>query len=429
MKSNEKASDHALEAPAPASGAFPPQTTDAITPPPPQSAASLSAALVEQRGIALAAQHRARVLAHEIEALRASTSWRITAPLRWFSDRIKGAPSSTPAARRSISHRLVTRMDAWLPLPAPIRRALHRGLYVLAPSAFAGLQDYEDWKRRRNAPQALATLRFDPVDDPAVTIVIPTYGQLEMTLACLASIARHPSQAAVEVLVVEDASGDMSMQRLAQIPGLRFVTHPQNLGFLRSCNAASRLARGEYLCFLNNDTEVEAGWLDAMLSLFRAQPGCGLVGAQLVYPDGRLQEAGGIVWNDGSAWNYGRLERPDGGTVSYVKETDYCSGAAMVLPRTLFERLGGFDELYLPAYYEDTDLAFKVRAQGLKVFLQPAARVVHHEGQSHGTDVTAGVKAHQVENQAKFQARWSEVLARENFPPGMRLHLAKDART
>src|SRR5690606_39424709 len=106
----------------------------------------------------------------------------------------------------------------------------------------------------------------------------------------------------------------------------------------------------------------------------------GLVGAQLLYPDGRLQEAGGIVFNDGSARNYGRFGDPSDPRHAYLRDIDYASAAAIAIPRDLFLRLGGFDARYAPAYYEDTDLAFAVRAAGRRVLYQPGARVIHDEG-------------------------------------------------
>src|SRR5690606_25428578 len=153
----------------------------------------------------------------------------------------------------------------------------------------------------------------------------------------------------------------------------------------------------------------------------------GLVGSRLIYPDGRLQEAGGIIFNDGSGWNYGRFEDPDDRRFAFRREVDYCSGAAIMLRREPFERLGGFDQRYAPAYYEDTDLAFAVRAAGLKVIYEPRSRVIHFEGITAGTDTGSGMKRYQLINREKFLDKWRDALRRQPVP-GTTIHLAATHR-
>ncbi len=254
-------------------------------------------------------------------------------------------------------------------------------------------------------------------DTPRASIVIPVHGAFAHTLACLRAIAAHPPAAGIEVIVVDDASPDDSRARLLQIDGIHLHARDSNGGFIAACNDGAAMARGEYLVFLNNDTVPQPGWLDALLGTFEEHAEAGLVGAKLVYPDGRLQEAGGVVFADGSGWNYGRHEDPTDCRFNYLRDADYLSGAAIMVPRALFQQLGGFDARYAPAYYEDTDLAFAVRAAGLRVLCQPQA-VVHARRRHYGRNRSEQWrKASQRRNQQVFADKWRAALAKQ-LPAG-----------
>ena len=253
---------------------------------------------------------------------------------------------------------------------------------------------------------------------PRVSIVIPVYGQLAYTLNCLDSLVAHESRFEFEILIGDDRSPDQSSEYLPRVGFVRYFGHEKNLGFIRNCNAVAASARGQFVVMLNNDVRVCPSWLDKLIGSFELFPQAGLVGSKLFYPDGSLQEAGGIIWKDGSAWNYGRNDDPNLPEYSYARQVDYISGASIALPTELWESLGGFDELYAPAYCEDSDLAFRVRQAGREVWMQPLSRVIHYEGKTSGTDVGAGVKSYQVINQKKLFARWEGVL-QQHRPNGV----------
>jgi GT2 family glycosyltransferase/glycosyltransferase involved in cell wall biosynthesis len=269
-------------------------------------------------------------------------------------------------------------------------------------------------------------LSFPHYENPLVSVLIPVYNQIDYTLKCLASIRQHLPTVTIEIVVADDCSTDATPEVLARVDGIVVVSHQENFGFLRSCNRAVDSCRGDFVFLLNNDTTVHAGWLDKLVEMFSAHTDAGLVGSKLVYPDGTLQEAGGIVWKDGSGWNYGRNGNPDAPEFNYLREVDYVSGAAILFPRQLFLELGKFDENLAPAYYEDVDFAFSVRKAGRKVYFQPASVITHYEGKSHGTDENSGIKQNQVTNQGKFRKKWAQVLDEQHFENAGQLLQARE---
>ena len=259
---------------------------------------------------------------------------------------------------------------------------------------------------------ALTAICFPQHEEVDVSIIIPVFNQLEYTHACLASLQAVQEQPPFEVIVVDDCSTDNTPEVVAQIDGVVYLRNDSNSGFIASCNAGAKTARGKYLVFLNNDTLVKPGWLTALLDTFKEERRAGIVGSKLLYPDGRLQEAGGIIWQDASGWNYGKFDDPGKPEYNYLRDVDYCSGAALMVPKALFESIGGFDSRYAPGYYEDTDLAFKVRQAGYRVLYQPLSEVIHYEGATGGTDISTGAKKHQEINRSTFAEVWSDELAK-----------------
>lgn len=273
-----------------------------------------------------------------------------------------------------------------------------------------------------------ATLKAtNQAGQPKTSIVIPAFNNVCLTMTCIVALLETSANNEFEILVGDDASTDATPTLIARIGGrVKLVRHDVNMGFLLNCNETAKQATGKYIVMLNNDTLPLPGWLDHLIEPFERDPSIGMTGSMLLNADGTLQEAGGIFWQDGSAWNFGRNQEPQLPEFNYAKEVDYISGASIALPTDLWRKLGGFDPAYSPAYCEDADMAFRVREQGLKVWYEPRSKIVHHEGRSHGKDVTSGIKAYQVTNQRKLAHRWAKVLERDHFENAQNVITARD---
>ncbi|WP_406827635.1 glycosyltransferase [Microbulbifer sp. ARAS458-1] len=269
-------------------------------------------------------------------------------------------------------------------------------------------------------------LTFPAYENPLVSIIIPVYNQYPTTLSCLQSVLAHTSDIPYEVIIADDRSSDITESIGDRIKNIRVVRNDVNLGFLKNCNNAARFAEGRYLVLLNNDTNPQPGWLQSLLDVVSTQKNVGLVGPKLLFEDGVLQEAGGIIWRDASGWNYGRGQNPDLPEFNYVRDVDYISGACVLLEKGLWDELGGFDERFCPAYYEDTDLAFEIRARGLRTVYQPASKVVHFEGVSHGSDINSGIKKQQRINQVVLRKKWKAELEANSCDVGVDVFDARE---
>jgi GT2 family glycosyltransferase/ubiquinone/menaquinone biosynthesis C-methylase UbiE len=290
----------------------------------------------------------------------------------------------------------------------------------------SGFSQTRDFAVLRDRLRLLVSKRGE-VGKCDVSIIVPVFNNLVYTLTSLISLLEQDSKRSYEVLIGDDGSTDGTPEVFATAGGcVRLIRHEENLGFLRNCNRTASFAKGQTIVLLNNDTLVLPGWLDALIDVLETTPNAGLVGSKLINADGTLQEAGGIFWRDGSAWNFGRNCDACAPEFNYFKDVDYVSGASMALSADLWRRLGGLDPEFTPAYCEDADLAFRIRGVGLRTIYAPQSELIHHEGKSHGRDPGSGVKAYQAVNQGKFFARWQHELEARHFANGESVFLARD---
>ncbi|MDQ6652299.1 MAG: glycosyltransferase [Acidobacteriota bacterium] len=253
------------------------------------------------------------------------------------------------------------------------------------------------------------------------SIIIAVFNKAEFTFSCLSSLIREIDFSRTEVIVIDNASTDNTEAVLFHFDDfVRVVKNERNCGFVDACNQGAAAARGKYLLFLNNDTKVLPGWLNHLVTTIEANPANGAVGSMFLYPDGSIQEAGAIVWKNGEAYHYGWGASPDDRHFNFAREVDYCSAASLLIRRDVFEKLGGFDRRFAPAYYEDIDLCFGVRSLGFRVIYQPLSRLVHYEATTAGGDINKGGKRFQIINREKFVEKWRDQLERE--------HLAEDLK-
>jgi GT2 family glycosyltransferase len=256
-------------------------------------------------------------------------------------------------------------------------------------------------------------LRFNSSEKPTLSIVLILWNKCELTYMCLRSLLNlNASQLAFEIIIIDNDSKDRTRTMLDRIDGIRVHYNAKNLGFLKACNQALELVRGEELLFLNNDTEVHPGAIEAAVETLRANPTHGAVGARIILPSGVLQEAGNIMWNDGTCLGYARGYVPHSPEVMFQRETDYCSGAFLLTRTRLFQETGGFDERYLPAYYEETDYCMELRKRGFKIIYEPRSVINHFEFGS--AELSSKAMETMGRNRLKFLDKHREFLA--SFP-------------
>ncbi|MBN9509374.1 MAG: glycoside hydrolase family 99-like domain-containing protein [Alphaproteobacteria bacterium] len=257
----------------------------------------------------------------------------------------------------------------------------------------------------------LAGLAFPAVAAPILSILIPAYDEFAHTLGCLHAIVAAPPPVPYEVVLADDASPDPAMAGFATVPNLLHVRQPRNAGFVRNCNAAWARCRGDYVLLLNNDARVLPDAIGRLLAALEADTTLAAVGPKLVYPNGRLQEAGCFIRPNGEGAMVGLFGDPKEPGFCRDRDVTYCSGAALMLRRAPVGEVL-FDEAFYPAYCEDADLCLRLIDAGWRVRYIADAVVVHYLSVSTNRQAPARKLRNIARNQQKLAERWGELLAR-----------------
>lgn len=228
-----------------------------------------------------------------------------------------------------------------------------------------------------------APIVFAEEPAPLASVLIVGWRRAPYLLDCLRALLRSVRRVPYEVvLVLNEPTPELVHSVQATVRGATVVQTAANLGFAGAVNRAAEQARGEYIVLLNDDTEVESDWLERLVETAERRPDAGAVGSTMVFPDGTIQEAGSILWHDGSTLTVGRGLPGDSRRYDFERRVDFASGGSLLVRRGTWERLGGMALDYFPAYYEDTDFCLRIAESGASVWYQPRSRVMHHESTS-----------------------------------------------
>ena len=343
---------------------------------------------------------RKRELANQswvIEQFMKSPSWRLTAPLRWLAKQFRafGIVGRRKNPEPGFSSVPQSPQEEGSPFDL---KGYFTGLYLIQLRSFLAA----------NTP-----MRLPHSENPEISVILVLFNRAELTFACLRSLAENYSER-LEIIIVDNASSDDTSLLLDRLQGPRIIRNAENQNFVLGVNQAAREARGEYLLLLNNDAQVLPGTLPSTLRTIRSSPDIGAVGGRLVFLDGSLQEAASIVWRDGTCLGYGRGDDPFAPMYMFRRDVDYCSAAFLLTPRRVWEKIGGFDERFKPAYYEDTDYCTCVRELGLRIVYDPNSVLLHYEFASSSS------KSRAIDLQRKhhpiFLAKHEKFLANHYWP-------------
>jgi GT2 family glycosyltransferase/glycosyltransferase involved in cell wall biosynthesis len=271
------------------------------------------------------------------------------------------------------------------------------------------------------SPEKLARLGANREDQAIkASVIVPTLGRIDLLFNLLVSMANSSISTPIEVIVSDDASSiDVSILNFF-FPAVIFMASEENRGFLRNVNTAAKSARGDYFVIANNDMIIHRRALDELIRVLDEHAEAGVVGGLVLSKDGTVQECGGAVWADGTAWNLFRGQPDTTGMPKNVREVDYTSGCWLATRKSTWLALNGFSDELAPAYCEDLDYCLKVRQSGQRVLVNPHSRVTHFEGQTMGTDTSSKSdgKRFQEINQRKILNKWKKVLPSLYAPNG-----------
>jgi O-antigen biosynthesis protein len=333
-----------------------------------------------------------------------SPSWRWTAPIRWVANRFRSLGNGhVPSASHASCD---PAQDEGIEAPAPDLTESWKADFTSL--CRVTLESFLDSGAMLDLPNSIK---------PRISIVLVLFNRAELTLACLRSVVENHGEN-VEVIIVDNASTDSTTRLLDRLRGVRIIRNKENHHFLLGVNQAVRECRGEFVLLLNNDSQLLPGAIRNALTTIQTSPEIGAVGGKIILLDGTLQEAGSIVWQNGSCTGYGRGDSPFAPMYNFRRDVDYCSGAFLLTPRKTWERLGGFDESFKPAYYEETDYCMRLWQHGLRVVYEPSAAIIHYEFGSAGSTDAIGLQS---EHQILFEKRHHNVLQHRSKPGADRL--------